>query len=183
MDKKSIDTIIKHIKTREPVECIYFDVVKILNACDMAEYGKLCCRRIKDAGLIDDMNVVLCITGDIKVNLQGIFICSDILKGYMKNDEFTELVRYCRSEQEVIDAENEYLYALKNITKDNSPRIRERLLKSGWSNDDINTYDLLAKEELKARRVKNLMRNKLNKILYKWCNIFLMYLYACFKQA
>ena len=101
----------------------------------------------------------------------------------MKNDEFTELVRYCRSEQEVIDVENEYLYALKNITKDNSPRIRERLLKSGWSNDDINTYDLLAKEELKARRVKNLMRNKLNKILYKWCNSFLMYLYACFKQA
>lgn len=170
-DVQKIDRIIMYIRKREEIPKSYYSIKKILNGYDMELYANMCCDRIADENKIDGEHVMIDFfeIGDILVDWIGFIECEEIISGYIAVKECEKIGKLLASEQKLVESDNRIIRSLKSFSsKDIKNALKGKKTKE--IDDDMwNKMIVLFKEEIEARRMKNVLKKKVQKkvkILY-----------------
>lgn len=158
---------IKYIRKREEIPRRYYSIKKILQHYDMELYANMCCDRIAEENKIDGEHVMIDFVeiGDILVDWIGVIKCEEIISAYITVKECIIIEELFETEQDVIDAENRTIRLLRSFsTKDINKVLKEKRIKEIAENTWNEAISLM-KEELKARRIHNILKNRVQKWL------------------
>ena len=105
-----------HILVRKEYIAPVLNVRKLMEVYGMGQYANVCINRILDLersnGVYYDF-----VDSDLKLDLDGLFECSDILLGYLSLDELQKCTQFMLKERREIDTKNSALNALRKMNK------------------------------------------------------------------
>ena len=161
--------ILECIRSRGKLGSPRVSLRKLLKENEMEDYIKLCFNRIMNERLIDHEAVTYQYDDpyDLLFNIEGMVICNDILKGYI--DE--EILNYCKKMLLKTDDTLKLIQEEAQVLRE-TPRWILLSVAKGYNLADANDktmekMQLLAREELKARRISSIISRKVSSALSK----------------
>lgn len=134
-------TLEEHILNRDYFPILKVSLKKILDNTGMKQYHTLCLTRIRDARLIDNVEVKYDRRehDDLLLTGRGLTKCYDIISGYIDGKTLNEIAKN-------IDCHNEYAENMNNIIR----TLRKQSTKTLKKMKDIN---LSSTDELESRNL------------------------------
>lgn len=161
--------ILECIRSRGKLGSPRVSLRKLLKENEMEDYIKLCFNRIMNERLIDHEAVTYQYDDpyDLLFNIEGMVICNDILKGYVDEEILSDCKRMLLKSNDMLKLVQEEAQALRE-----TPRWILLSVAKGYNiaeaNDEImEKMQLLAREELKARRISSIISSKISSALSK----------------
>lgn len=151
--KMLIGSIKLGIRIEEPAA----EINKLLEEYGMGDYSNVCCNRIEQAGLIDDVHVMVERWPErrIRIDTDGFEAVRPILEGYIEPDVLSGLVAAFREYSGIITNLNNILYILRRQSRKELRQMRREAVQEDGIDKDIYTM------ELKQRSIWNRLRRSL----------------------
>ncbi len=153
------DLLINCIRTREPLPEPTIGLRALLEAEGTAGYIKLCAKRISDAKYIDGKIIDLDLTDpyNLLMTYEGMFASSEILEGYCDHERLQNYIKALMHASKCFEKINRQASDYRLLSKGTL-----RVIKNHGVNDNSvdNTIKNLAAEELKARKMHNVIIRK-----------------------
>lgn len=103
-----------HILVRKEYIAPVLNVRKLMEGYGMGNYTNVCINRIldleRDNGIYYDFA-----DSDLKLDSDGILICSDILLGYLPSDGLRKCMQFMLKERQAVDTKNMALHVLRKM--------------------------------------------------------------------
>lgn len=176
MEKETKKLLLKHIKAGDNEPDALFDVRKILAGAGMELYAKLCCGRIKEAGLVDGIHVTCDAppSWELHVDVLGLQLCRDILISYLQPEYMDEIQEVARKCQEYNIHINNMLYSLRKTDSSDLKGNKMEPSIYGVREDDVKDVGELYREELKQRGIFGRIRRMGSRMAFT-CRMLTMF--------
>lgn len=157
--------IVRHIKKRENIEPELWSVKEALEAHGVGIYGNICCERIVSGEKIDGKHVLICFSqpGDILIDHIGLIKCEEIMSCYIPQENLDIMYEYWVSRKKVIDSQNNIIDMLRRLSKKTLKNMARKAKDKSIHMEDAERQVFLVMEELKARKIKNVIWQKVRK--------------------
>lgn len=117
MDQETKKILMQHIASGRYIADAQLDVQKMFNEAGMGLYAKLCCDRIRAAGLVDGIHIFQNNSPPwpLLLDLHGVNACREILEAYLQPEKVKEDLDALKAYRTWSISLNNTLYALRKL--------------------------------------------------------------------